>query len=87
MPETENEQDPAAVWKYSTAIAVSLLIGLITGQFIPNRNIVTTDQLNSTVAPLQAQVALSNQQTADMRDQLARLTGELKARDLISKTP
>jgi hypothetical protein len=75
------------VWKYTTAVAMSLLIGVLAGQFIPNRNIVTTDQLNATIEPLKEQIRVSNEQTADMKDQLAKLTGELKARDVISKVP
>jgi hypothetical protein len=78
--------DNNGVWKYLTAIFASLLIGVLGGQFIPNRNVVTTDQLTAAVAPLQAQIALSNENTSELKTEVSELRGELKARDLISKT-
>ena len=73
------------VWKYTTAIAVSLLIGLLSGQFIPNRNIVTTDQLNvSTKILYDGQISQQEQITA-LTATVNELTGELRAQRLITQ--
>jgi hypothetical protein len=82
-----SERDTSAVWKYATAVTVSLLIGILTGQFIPNRNIATTDQLNAAMQPMQASVIEQSRQLDDLKNQVSQLTGELKARDLISRNP
>jgi hypothetical protein len=76
--EEESRDRYADVWKYLTAIGFSLLFGLIGGQFIPNRNIVTTDQLNSATSRLESGQATQAAEISALTTQVAVLSTELK---------
>ena len=67
-------------WKYIAIVSVSVLGGLLTGQFIPNRNLVTRED----IAPIQVQITNQTQTIEDLRDQVNELKGELKARKLLA---
>ena len=82
---------PKAFWG-----ALALIVGLVMGQYSPNRNIVTTDQLDKSTQVLQTQIvalqsqvaanaaadALANQTT---NESLQMLHGELKGRKLVDQ--
>jgi hypothetical protein len=79
----ENGRIPDDVWKYLTAVGFSLLIGVIGGQFIPNRNIVTTDQLNAATLVLQQSQLSTNSKVDELAKQVATMNGELAAQHLV----
>ena len=45
---------PDAMWKYAAIAFASLCLGIIEGQFVPNRNIVTQDQLMALTVKIDA---------------------------------
>jgi hypothetical protein len=71
------------IWRYTTAVAVSLLIGLIVGQYQPNRSVVTTDQLNAATTRLETGQANQETQIEALTTQVAVLTAELKLQNKI----
>lgn len=72
-----------SIWKYTTAVAVSLLIGLLVGQYNPNRNVVTTDQLNAATLRLENGQSAQATQIGALTTQVAVLTTELKLQNKI----
>jgi hypothetical protein len=75
------------VWKYTTAIAVSLLLGIMGGQFLPNRSIVTSDQLAAATLTLREGQSAQQAQIDELGKTVSELTGELRAQHLIAKQP
>lgn len=67
------------IWKYIAISAVSALGGLLTGQFIPNRSIVTTTELSANFSPVNQQLAAQSLQISDLKDAVAELKGEIHA--------
>ena len=58
---------------------VAFSAAMLAGQFFPNRNIVTADQLEKTTMQLQTEIATLNTQMSGLSKEVAELTGELKA--------
>jgi TolA-binding protein len=73
------------IWRYLAMCAVTACASLILGQFLPNRNIVTTDQLNAATARLQDGQNSQAQQIANLSQQVATLTGELQMQNRLHK--
>lgn len=65
---------PDAMWKYAAIAFASLCLGIIEGQFVPNRNIVTQDQLMALTVKIDA---LATQQNVTAQD-VAEIKGLLK---------
>lgn len=65
---------PDAMWKYAAIGFASLCLGIIEGQFVPNRNIVTQDQLMALTVKIDA---LATQQNVTAQD-VAEIKGLLK---------
>lgn len=88
-------RNDAGLWKWLCGLLVGALLGTWSGEFVPNRNIVTHDQLNETlqqtVQPLTAAVtALTDEvrtqgsQIQTQNGEISDLKGQLKAQKLIS---
>lgn len=67
-------------WRYVAIAVIGILGGLVTGQFVPNRNIVTADQL----APLTAAITADTAQIQSLTGQVSEMRGELQAQKLLS---
>ena len=52
-----NVPESANVWKWICGIMLALLVGTVSGEFLPNRNIATTDQIQRVQSATTAQVA------------------------------
>jgi ABC-type transporter Mla subunit MlaD len=87
VPNTETQIRTASdyIWRYVATAALAALGGVLTGQFIPNRNIATTQELNDSIRTLQTSVDEQNREIGDLKTSVAQLTGELKARGEIAK--
>ncbi len=72
------------VWKYIAICALSALGGLITGQFMPNRNVVTNDQMDAKLVPLIAAQSAQYLEIESMRDSVNDLKGQLRAQKLLT---
>jgi len=66
---------------------VAFSAAMIAGQFLPNRNIVTADQLEKTTALFQTEIATLNTQMSSLSKEVAELTGELKAEREMRQSP
>lgn len=75
------------VWKYTTAIAVALLIGFVGGQYVPNRSIVTDTELATQLSPLKEQIGECAHNTAEQNAKLSNLAGRLEGAGVIPKSP
>ena len=71
------------LWRLIAGCAVSLLLGVLSGQYIPNRNIVTNDQLNTALAPMQTSLAAQSVQISTLTVEVSELRGELKGKKAI----
>lgn len=69
------------VWKYVAIAAMSLCAGIMEGQVVPNRNIVTQDQIKDFASKLD----ILNNQVGTLNAQLAELRGEEQAREATGK--
>lgn len=66
------------IWRYVAMCAVTACVSLVLGQFLPNRNIVTTDQLNTATTVLSNGQNEQAKQIRDLSNQVATLTGALE---------
>ena len=64
------------IWQWTTGVLLSFIIGLVSGQFMPNRSIVTRDDLAGVSGQISSLAAKVDQQSAD----LSEMRGELRAR-------
>jgi hypothetical protein len=63
-------------WGWKIAIlAIGIIIGMLEGQFQPNRNIVTVDQLNSANAATAVQIEDINKKLDDVKTSVDYLKG------------
>jgi hypothetical protein len=74
---------PADVWKWVCGILTALLIGTWSGQFMPNRDVVTRGD----IAPLAAEIAGQTQEIASLKDEVSGMKGQLVAQKLITGAP
>lgn len=65
------------IWKYVAISALSLCAGLLTGQYMPNRNLVTKDDLQ----PLMEHQQQTDTQLLTVQKTLAEIKGKLEAED------
>lgn len=73
-----------SVWKYIAICSLSAMGGLLTGQFNPNHNVVTNDQMDEKLRPLQAALQAQAMDTQSLRDSFNDLKGQLKAQKLLT---
>jgi hypothetical protein len=71
------------MWKYIALCAISLTVGLITGQYNPNRSIVTSDSMDAKLAPLQLALTYQTTRIDNLNDTVNDLEGQLRAQKLI----
>lgn len=69
------------IWRYLACMAVTALVSLLFGQFLPNRNIVTSDQLDKATVTLQQGQAAQAAQIGNLSTEVARLSGALDAKN------
>ncbi len=72
------------IWKYIAICSLSALGGLITGQFMPNRSVVTSDQLDAKFAPFLASQSTESLEIESLRDSVNDLKGQLRAQKLLT---
>lgn len=70
-------------WKYIAIVSVSLIIGMFTGEYNPNRNIVTNDSMDVKLAPLEATLSYQTTRIDNLNDTVNDLEGQLKAQKLL----
>lgn len=63
------------VWKWIAICALGIIGGLLEGQFNPNRNVVTVDQLNSATSVTASQIADINKKLDDVKTTVDYLKG------------
>lgn len=68
-------------WKYAAIVCFSALCGLLTGEYLPNRNIATKDDL----AQFSRAQALTDQKIDLLALQQSTLLGELKGKGVIAQ--
>lgn len=83
MPRPSRE----GTWRWLVGLLLGALVATWLGNFTPNRNIVTVDQLHETIQPLQNQIAEETTQIQALRDKVNDLRGELKGKHLVSGNP
>lgn len=66
---------PADVWKWIAIAALGVIGGMLEGQFIPNRNIVTTDQLAASEQATHAEIADINTKLDEVKQTVDYLKG------------
>ena len=88
--QTMNVPESANVWKWICGIMLALLVGTVSGEFLPNRNIATTDQIQrvqsattAQVAGVQTSVAALTVTVQSLSDEVSELRGELKGRNML----
>ena len=67
------------VWKWIAISAVSLTIGLLGGQFIPNRNIVVREDLTQAITQQQVTTAALVESNKDLSTRLLAVEVQLAA--------
>lgn len=72
------------IWKYIALCSLSALGGLITGQFMPNRNVVTNDQMHEELVPIVTAQQAEYQETQSLRDSVNDLKGQLRGKNLLA---
>lgn len=87
MSEKEGGRLVSEIWRYVACCAITACVSLLIGQFIPNRNIATIDQLNATANRLESGQQSQQVEISALSTQVANLNGQLAAQHLISKTP
>jgi hypothetical protein len=73
------------VWKWVAGIIAAALIGLLTGQFLPNRNVVTSDQLVAATRVLADGQIAQQAQIQRLTEQVANLNGRLEQQGVVPK--
>lgn len=63
------------VWQWIAIAAVGIILGMLEGQFQPNRNVVTIDQLNSATNSTAGQIADLNKKLDDVKTTVDYLKG------------
>lgn len=63
------------VWKWIAICALGVIGGMLEGQFNPNRNVVTVDQLNSATGATASQIADINKKLDDVKTTVDYLKG------------
>lgn len=70
---------PSGVWQWIAICAMGIILGMLEGQFQPNRNVVTEDQLNASQATTTAQIADINKKLDDVKTSVDYLKGRAEA--------
>lgn len=80
---------PDAMWKYAAVGFATLCLGIIEGQFVPNRNIVTQDQLATTNSKIDAIAAAQTAIAAQVNTMIGEFAEWQKRQDeiLMSRKP
>ena len=73
-----------SVWRYIAICSLCIIAGLLTGQYNPNRNLVTVDQMNSALAPMQATQSNELAKIDELNNTVSDLKGQLKAQHLLT---
>lgn len=73
-----------SVWRYIAIGSFGIIAGLLTGQYNPNRNLVTVDQMNSALAPMQATQSNELTKIDELNNTVSDLKGQLKAQHLLT---
>jgi TolA-binding protein len=76
-----------AAWKYVAIASLSVCLGIIEGQFTPNRNLVTQDQLSKVEQSLSGKVDELNSQIYSMAQDIAVIKGELQQQNQDGSSP
>ena len=86
--------DTASVWRWIAALLMAFIVGTYMGQFSPNRNIVTNDQLlrwqtqsAAQVSSVQSAVIALSSTVETLNDEVSELRGELRGRNLLNDPP
>jgi hypothetical protein len=80
-----HDRSSDGVWKWVAGIVAASLIGLLTGQFLPNRNVVTNDQLNNATKVLADGQIAQQAQIQRLTEQVANLNGKLEREGIVPK--
>jgi len=67
------------VWKWIAIAALGALAAMLEGQFQPNRNVVTVDQLNTATTATTAQISDINKKLDDVKTTVDYLKGRAEA--------
>lgn len=73
-----------SVWRYIAICSFGIIAGLLTGQYNPNRNLVTVDQMNLALAPMQAAQSNELAKIDELNNTVSDLKGQLKAQHLLT---
>ena len=73
-----------SVWKWIAMSAVGALAGLLLGQFTPNRNIVTMDQLNAHIKDESQELRDINRKLDGVTDFISEQRGENTEREKLT---
>ena len=68
------------VWKWLVGLLLGALLGVLTGQYTPNRNIATVDQIKDT----NVKIDTLTTEVSGLKDEVADLRGQLRAQKLLS---
>jgi len=66
-------QEASGVWKWIAIAALGIIGGMLEGQFQPNRNIITKEDLS----PIQASLITTQDRVAELSTEIAGLKGQL----------
>lgn len=77
---------PAAngdIYKWLCGLLLGALLGTWSGEFIPNRALVTSADLQKSQQPLTTAVANLSNEVASLRDEVNDMKGQLKVRNML----
>lgn len=69
---------PTPIWKYAAISAISLLIGMVTGEYNPNRNIVTADQMSAQYNMILQTLGDMKTEQSDLKNMVYDMRGQLR---------
>lgn len=65
--------------------SLGMIGGLLTGQIVPNRNIVTTIQLEKILEPINQTMRDQNEQLREIDKKVSNLSGEMDEKDKLNR--
>lgn len=83
MSDEKKESVGTNIWRYVAISALSVIAGLVTGQLNPSRQVVTVEQMNAALVPMQTAQTNELLEISSLRDRVNDLTGQLKAQHLL----
>jgi hypothetical protein len=66
-------------------VCLGAIGGLLTGSIVPNRNVVTVDQLEKILAPINQTMRDQNRQLKDIDEKVSNLTGQIDEQDKLNR--